>query len=273
MKLAVLLISHDRIVDTKIGMELITHLWKSHPLLKSIDIFHAYNGPHALYPQVYLEKKIVRRKNLGHHHGAADLIDAGMAMILNSSKKYDYIFVMSGDTWLIKPEVIAHIIRSMKLKKILLAATLWPSAFLIPNHFATEFFIISGKFAKKIFPLNLVDFFKSRPIDNSLYNLLQALRIVIVPKVEFCFTHKILAGLNVSFWSFHWRKFVCLFPGRQMYYGFNRFYSPKMGYMSHHDLKQKIQLVYKEKKMKNIFSRAPILQNQYKTLIKNQGSN
>ncbi|MDO8497809.1 MAG: hypothetical protein Q7S61_04670 [bacterium] len=254
MHIAVLQISHDHIQHTKIGMKLMTQLWKTEPLLQNIDIFHAYNGLHDLYPTPYLEKKIIRRENLGHYDGAADLMDAGVAEILSSSKKYDYILVMSGDVWLIKPDVIAHILQIMESKKYLLTATLWPNTFFLPTFFGTEFFIISTDLARNIFPLKLAYFFKSRLVDTFFSHLFKSLPVLTVPKVEICFTHKVLSELKTTFWSFGWKKSVYLLPGREVFFGSNRYYSPKLGYLSHHDMNEKMKLTEQNQQVKKIIS-------------------
>lgn len=219
MKLAVLLISHNRIKDVKISMKIIRHLWSKEKDLNQIDILHCYNGDPDKYPRKYLEDKLIRRPNLGHFQGATDLINTGLKEILDSKKNYKYVFVMSGDVWLVKPKVLVKILKTMTSKNHQLATSLWPDLFFIPHFFATEFFIITPSLAKKVFPLKIKPPFFT------------------TPRVEEALTNSVLNHLSFNQ--------VYLLPGRKLFWGFNRHYSPKLGYLSHHDLvtKQKLAKV------------------------------
>lgn len=206
LKIAVLLVTHNRIVDAKIAMEIIKNIWPIETVLKSTDIYHAYNGDMDKYPKKYLEKKLIRRVNMGHFEGAGDLIDNGIKAIFESKIMYDFIMVMSGDVWLIKPKKIAKLIQQMVKNDYLLAGTLWPSFYFVPKYLATEFFIIQPKLAKKIFPLNVGIFFMRRKLDNFLHKATLPIKLITVPKLEMAFTHKVLESLKLSFLSFQWRR-------------------------------------------------------------------
>ena len=216
MKLAVLLITYDRIEDVKISMKLIRKLWSQEKDLQDIDIYHAYNGEFKNYPKKYLENKLIRRPNPGHYQGAADLINAGIKEILNSQKNYDYVFIMSGDVWLIKPKNLTQILKTMSIKNYQMATSLWPDLFFIPRYFSSEFFIIAPTLAQKIFPLSLKKPFLSLPL------------------VEQALTKSVLKHLSPLK--------VYLLPGRRIVWGLNRHYSPSLGYFSHHSLSQKLSL-------------------------------
>lgn len=242
MKLAVLLITHNRIDDVKVSMEIVRRIWSKSPLLKNVEIYHAYNGEKENYPHKYLEDVLIYRPNLGHYFGAADLLDAGFSAISSSGKNYDYIFALSGDVWLTKPEKIEEILKKMKYKKYQLAATLWPNTFFIPTLFATEFFIITQELAEKAFPLRLEKFFPNRKRDLIFRKITERIPVMTIPLVEICFTSKVLSALQKRFWSFNWLNEVMLIPGRKVYFGTNRMYSKELGYFSHHDFDKKIKL-------------------------------
>lgn len=214
--LAVLLITHHRTEDVKISMKLIREVWSQEKDLQDVDIYHAYNGEFRKYPKKSLENKLIRRPNPGHYAGAADLINSGIKEILRSKKNYDYVFVMSGDVWLIKPKILVNVLKTMTSKKYQFATSLWPDLFFILRYFASEFFIITPKLAKKVFPLHL-----NKPF-------------LTLPLVEQALTHQVLYNTH--------RQSVYLLLGRRFNYGLNRFYSPLLGYLSHHNLPQKLSL-------------------------------
>lgn len=197
-------------------MKLIRDFWSLEEELQNIDIYHAYNGESKKYPKKFLEDKLIRRPNLGHYAGAADLINNGIKEILESNNNYDYVFVMSGDVWLIKPKVLVKILDTITSKNYQFATSLWPDLFFIPRYFASEFFIITPKLAQKIFPLHL-----NKPL-------------LTLPLVEQALTEHVLSHATL--------KEIYLLPGRRLVWGFNRHYSPTLGYLSHHNLSQKILL-------------------------------
>jgi hypothetical protein len=244
MKIAVLIITFDRIEDAKINMDIITQIWSKNQIFNSIDIYHAFNGDLNNYPKPYLEKIFIHRNNLGHYQGAADLIDAGIKKIIDSNYSYDYIFVMSGDVWLIKPYKLAQILLEMENKHYLLAASLWPNTFFEPTIFASEFFIISPSLARKVFPFKMKQFYQNHKLKNLLIKITKHTSIIRLPQVEVCFTSKVMDAISCSFFSLKWMKHVRLLPGREIVYGINRFYSPRLGYLSHHDLEKKKKLAH-----------------------------
>lgn len=258
--IAVIIITHNRLIDAKISMELIRHHWSKQPLLKHLDIYHIYNGQKQLHKTKYLEDVLIYRDNVGHYKGAADLIDSGMTAIFKSKKIYEHIIVLSSDVFLIKPDRLVKIITRMKKMDYQLSTSLWPSLFIIPKYFSTEFFVISYKLAKKVFPLNLSGFLKKRKIDLFLSRLVRDIPIITVPEVELCFTTKVLKILHESYWSFKWLKCIFLLPGREIMWGINRFHTVKLGYFSHHDLNKKIKLITEYDYIEQILPKAKILQ-------------
>ena len=244
MKIAVLQTSYKRIRDTKIGMRIIREVWPQVPTLQNVDIYHANNAPDHEYPQKYLENFLIRRPTMTHYEGAADLIDAGVNAILQHEEKYDFILVMSGDVWLVKPQEIENILLKMHSKNVSFASSLWPNLLFMPTLFSTEFFIITPNLARNVFPLNLHSFFSRRHVANFLYSLTLRVPVLTLPKVEVCFTEKVKNAVqkDQSSWM--------LIPGRRVNIGVNRFYSPKLGYLSHHDLNEKIALAQKFTSMK-----------------------
>lgn len=242
MKIAVLYISHNQRQHVKVGMKLIRKLWISEPLLYQTDIYHANNDNKKRYSRIYLENKLIRRRNLGHYRGAADLINAGAAEIFKSPVKYDYLIVMSGDVWLIKPRKISDVVNIMQKQHYQLAATLWPNTFFFPTYFATEFFIIKQDLALKLFPLNITECLHRHPILAILSLFLNKIPYLTVPEVELCFTDQLLSVLNIPFWNLKWIKYIYLIPGRKIFFGVNRYYSPKLGYLSHPSIERKLKI-------------------------------
>lgn len=256
IRLAVVIITHNRIIDALINMELIKFFWSQYKILKDIDIFHIYNGNPLAYKKKYLEKTFIYRKNLGHYQGASDLIDTGMRVVFNSKKNYQYIIVMSSDVFILKPSSLVNEILKMRKNGKKLISSLWPSFEGIPKYFSTEFFIIESILAKKVFPLDLEKFFQKRFFDNLMSRLTNKLPVITVPKVELAFTNKVMSAIKSSFWRFTWRKKVKLLPGREIVWGMNRFCSPSCGYISYHDVVKKVKMINKfglpEKALKNM---------------------
>lgn len=258
---AVIITTHDRILDAKISMELIRFLWPKNPKLRQIDIYHCYNGEKHWYPQKNLENSIVRRQPLDHYHGAADLIDVGVKRVLSSGKNYRYIIVQSADVLLIKPAKIAQILQIMDKKGYQLATSLWPSFSFIPQYFCSEFFVITPQFAKKIFPLDFPDFFKKRMVDRFLHRLTKYVPILTVPKVELCFTVKVMNALHTKFWNFNWGGTILLIPDRKVVWVSNRFFTDRLGYYSYHNIHKKADMILQNKDVKNILNKTSILKS------------
>ncbi len=266
-KYAVIITTHNRILDAKISMEIIRYFWSKVNDFSSIDIFHVYDGRKEWYKKKYLEDFLIRRNNIDHYLGAANLIDTGINKVLKSNINYKYIIVLSADVLIIKPKRLRELLSMMDKNKYLLLTSIWPSFAFIPKYFATEFFIISTPFAKKVFPLNLPHFFKRRRLDNLLYEISKFVPVLTVPKVELCFTQKVLKTLNSSFWDFKWLKFIYLIPERKFVWIVNRHRSKKLGYYSYHDLFKKINLISSEASIKHIVKRAVNLKKVIKTNV------
>ncbi len=257
-RFAVIITTHQRVLDAKIAMELIRFLWQKNQNLRNIDIYHAFNGERKWYPKKYLEDVLIRREPKDHYEGAADLIDAGMKKVFSSGKQYEAIIVQSSDVFIIKPQKIVQLINTLN-DKYLLATSLWPSFTFIPRYFASEFFIIKPDLARKIFPLDLPRFFMAKPWDLFLYALTKRVPILTVPKVELCLSEKILKETKSNFWSFKWLDYIYLIPNRKIVWAQNRVYTQQMGYYSHHNINKKTQLISHDKVVGALSNDAPVL--------------
>lgn len=230
MNIAYLIISHNRITQTKAQMDLIKNLYSKYPLLSNIDLFHAYNGDSKEYPEPYIGEKIIRRENLGHFRGATDLINSGIKEILNQSKKYKYIIVASGDVWFVNPELIENTLKNMNEQNKLLCTSFW-----YEQQFATEFFIIESSLAEKVFPLDLIKFEKEHPY---LYFLSKLKKH---PTVEILFRERVALNTNLE-------NDVIFFDGMEhISYG-TRWIRKKVKYYSPHDTRR-IKKVIKEENL------------------------
>ncbi len=110
--------TYNRVIDAKVQMELVRNLWHKEKILKNITIYHLFNGKKEWYPKKHLENFLIRCKNPGFYEGAGLLIDTGIEKILKSKKKFDFIIVSSADVWLIKPVLLAKILKQMDKKTI-----------------------------------------------------------------------------------------------------------------------------------------------------------
>jgi hypothetical protein len=259
LKIAVLLITTNKIFDAKINMELIRNCWQEY-LNNKIDIYHVYNGVYSEYKNTYLEDVLVYEKNPSHYEGAAGMLDRGFRTIFSNGKIYDYIFALSSDVWLCSFPLLIDLLKDMMRRKHKLVTSLWLSYFYLPTLFATEFFIILPQFAKKVFPLKFNSYLKAHTFDRMLYTKANFPPVLTNPITELCFTHHVLSALKYDFFSFAWKRYVALLPHRQVVWGLNRFYSKKLGYYSHHNLKEKISLILQnESNMRTKINKMPTL--------------
>jgi hypothetical protein len=236
LSLAVLWISHGKATELKISQELVKNVWQRDSFFEKCVLYHVTNSSLSEYPRKYLENVLLRKKNSGHIRGAADLINAGIAALLQSSTTFDYFLIMSGDVWLSKPDQIKKILTTMKAEHSELATTLWPL------HLGTEFFIISPTAAAAIFPLDITTYLRTHPLLQALYNLTKNLPTGGIPILEMLYTEKTTAFFGQSLFHLVWSKKVFLLHHRPTMLGFNRFYTRQLGYYSHHNVPKKLKL-------------------------------
>lgn len=217
MRIASLIITHNRVEEAKAQMDIIRELWQ--PLFNRVDIYHEFNGKKSWYPQKYREDFLYRHIKMPHFTGANYMLYKGVRSILSSGKKYDYIIVTSADAWFYDSKKLKKIILACARKRFQLVTSLWGITSL-----ATEFFIITPNLAKKVFPLRFTQII-------SRYKLLQWAHTKI-PILESVFTLHVIAVLKNP-------NKIYLIPGRRIVWPtINRFWSPNF-YASHHDRNQR----------------------------------
>lgn len=157
--IGILIYTYNRIDDAKINMEIVRNVWGK------VKIVHSFNGEKRWYPKKYLENDLVKIKNSWHFQGASDLIDAGIKTFQKKYKNIDYVIVLASDTWLIKPDYIENILRTMKRDNLYLTTCPWG----LPERneirdvgMAVDFFIVDLKWATKykMFPIKYGGFLK-----------------------------------------------------------------------------------------------------------------
>jgi len=224
MKLALAILTYNRVFDARAQMKIVKKLWAREKRLRDIAIYHLYNGKKSWYPQKYLENCLIRTSNPGHYEGANLLLNLAAKEILKN-EKIDYILFTSADVWLVKPQEISKIIEKMEREHFSLATSLW----FLPKAYATEFFIIKANFAKKVFPFNIKEHREKHNLLNFLMNYFPLLPIV---EMAFCERVKQENGR------------VMLIPGRRFVgYFYNRYFSKKLGFLSHHNLNEKKRIL------------------------------
>lgn len=161
--IGVLIYTYNRTDDAMISMEFIRRIWQ--PSFPGLKIVHSYNGLKSWYPKKYLEDELVRSRNSWHFQGAADLIDAGMAVFKRKFSEVEYVVVLAADTWLVKAAYLETVLSRLKKGKMPLATSVWG----LPGQLdpaelgvATDFFVVDAKWSRKnkMFPLNYRAFFK-----------------------------------------------------------------------------------------------------------------
>ncbi len=216
IKLASIIITHNRVEEVKAQMDIIRELWQ--PLFESIDIYHEFNGKKAWYPKKYQEDNLYRHKPMAHFFGASHMINQGMRHVLNSGKKYDFIIVTSADVWFYDPKKLKEVILKCRRQRFQLATSLWAGIGL-----STEFFILSPELAKKVFPLRFSHIIKKYGLLKWTYTKIAIFESIFTLKVM-----RVLKNPNK----------IYLIPGRRAIWLKNRFYSSNF-YASHHDQRKR----------------------------------
>ena len=162
-KIGVLIYTYNRIDDARINMEIIRNVWAKNEILKNITIVHTYNGDEEWYKEKYLEDDLIRLKNQGHFKGAENLIDEGMRVFKEKHPDIDYIITLASDTWLVKPDYVASLIRDMQTEKKYLATCSWGTkkeTNMFKIGMSLDFFILDAKWSNSIslFPLGYSQF-------------------------------------------------------------------------------------------------------------------
>jgi hypothetical protein len=164
MNIGVLIYSYDRLDDARINMEIVRHAWSENQLFANVKIVHSFNGNQQWWRQPYLEDDLVYLTNSGHLSGAENLVNEGMGRFFSSYPDTDYIIVLASDTWLVKPEYPAQVIKKMHSGRKYLATSAWGdpgNSDLFRSGMALDFFIIDAQWAKQnnLFPLRYSEFF------------------------------------------------------------------------------------------------------------------
>lgn len=215
IKIASLIITHNRVNEAKAQMDIIRELWE--PMFASVDIYHEFNGKVSWYPKKYKEDFLHRHKKMSHFVGANYLLNKGFKHVLASGKKYDLIIATSSDTWFYDSKKLKEIVLKILRNKFAVAASLWGGIV-----FSTEFFILTPELSKKVFPMKFNFIHRSRPLKWT-YNKLSFF--------ESLFTFKVMQVLKNP-------NKIYLIPGRRTIWLKNRFWSPNF-YASHHDPMQR----------------------------------
>ncbi len=216
LKIASIIITYNRIAEVKAQMDIIRELW--HPMFKSVDIYHEFNGKEEWYPEKYKEDFLHRHKQMPHFVGANYMLNQGFKHVLESGIDYDFIIITSADTWFYNPKKLKEIILNCKKKKFHLATSLWGGLVL-----SSEFFIITPNLTRKIFPLNVTAILKRYKLVKWAYTKVSLFEIV--------FTIKVMSVMKNP-------NKIYLIPGRRVILPNNRYYSTDF-YASHHDPKQR----------------------------------
>lgn len=163
IKIAVVLYTYDRTDDVRVNQEIIRYIWPCDQF--NIKIIHCFNGQKKWYPEKYLEDDLVRLKNSGHFQGAAELIDAGIAIVSRKYSNFDYVVVLAADTWLIKADYITRVITEMQKGGKYLATCPWglpERNKLFEVGMAVDFYVLDYQWSKKqkMFPIRYADFYR-----------------------------------------------------------------------------------------------------------------
>lgn len=216
IRIASLIVTHNRVEEAKAQMDIIRELWQ--PIFGAVDVYHEFNGLKSWYPKKYKEDFLHYHKPMSHYIGASHMLNQGIRHILESGKKYDYIIATSADTWFFEPRKLKEIILACHRKKAQLVTSLWAGMVL-----STEFFIISPDLARKIFPLRFTKIINKNRLIKWTYTKISLFESIFTLKVM-----QVLKNPNR----------IYLIPGRRIVLTANRFYSPNF-YASHHDRNQR----------------------------------
>lgn len=122
----VLITTHDRVQDARVGMEIIRGAWRTHDDLAQLVVVHAYNGEPGRWTEPYLEDELVRIANEPtHFRGHAALLDAGMAAFSQHFPRVRYVVAMAADVWAYRPDWIERVLRELRDQRQHLAASRW----------------------------------------------------------------------------------------------------------------------------------------------------
>lgn len=215
IKIASVIITHNRIDEAKAQMDIIRELWQ--PKFESVNIYHEYNGEKSWYPKKYKEDFLHYHKPIPHFIGVNHMLNQGIKHVLESDKRYDYIIITSADAWFYDPVKLKNVILACQKKKFQLAASFWGIAGL-----GTEFFVITPDLAKKVFPLKIIQLMNKLRLLKWTHTKISKIAIL-----ETIFTLHVMRALKNP-------NKIYLIPGRRTVWLTNRFWSPNF-YASHHD--------------------------------------
>lgn len=254
--LLVVIYTFDRTFDARVNQEIIRNHWGKSGFFGDIKIIHAFNGSSEWYPKKYLEDVVLRRKNLGHFAGAADLIDAGFKEARKRYPKYEYGVVLAADTWILEPKYIAGLIERMSLEGQRWATCPWGQK---GNDeykqvgAATDFFVLDMKWADKykMLPLCYQEFFDKYAEllyyhgSNISVEKLVFGRFVMATRREqnISSTTGLHRAVGANLLTMEERRPV--HPSKSGWE--RRAYWPKMGLATHHDLEPKQEVLRKYK--------------------------
>jgi len=262
LNIGCLIYTHERVDDTRINMEIIRSLWKNSDLFSSIKIINSYNGKKSWYQKKYLEDVLIRRSNNpGHYQGAAELIDAGIARFQKVYPNIRYVIVLAADTWCLKPQYIARVIRQMQNNNQSLATCPWglPARYKykeVKVGMATDFFIVDMHWAKKysFFPLRYTEFVnKYQELFSYLHpgsNVsLEKLALARFHEASFCEHNDNVHRQELARQSMYiLKERIPVHSGKNKKgYWIRKFYWPKIGLITHHQPNIKKKIIWRVK--------------------------
>lgn len=231
-KVAVVLLTYNRVEEAKVNMRLIRLLWSSCLGFGRVDIYHMYNGKRGWYPRESEEDVCIRCENPGHFGGVVLMANRGIREVLKSSVEYDYVMMMSADVWLYKPDKLVELMRQMDEGDYWLCASRWFD----PRALGTELVIITPGLAKQVFPLDLNGFVKKHVLVRKLSGTIRK-----YPVVERCFAEKVRGVLEEVGQKMSER--VMWTPRRSWVFFHNHHRDDNIGYLSMHDVGYKGRLL------------------------------
>jgi hypothetical protein len=168
---AVLISTHDRHHDARINMEIVREVWSR--CLDPVVLVQAHNGPRRWCRHLE-DRTVVVSPGPSHYTGAAQLIDAGSAVIAEEYPDVRYVVYLASDTWLYRPEGLAEILDDMRAGDLRLAAASFEvsdtahgvrrergdPALLPGSGLTTDFFVadLPWSLRYRLLPLDLVGF-------------------------------------------------------------------------------------------------------------------
>ncbi len=107
-------------------MEIVRAAWQEE--FSDVALVHAYNGKSGSWTP-YLEDVLVKvAPGENHFTGAADLLDAGLAVITRDLLNVQHVVCVAADSWLYRPERVRSIVEDMHRDDLRLAAASWEVA-------------------------------------------------------------------------------------------------------------------------------------------------